>query len=65
MPIKRTTKDGKPAYKFGTTGTAYPYNPNDEASRKRAYDKAAKQGRAIEASKNKKKPWHFKGMLVY
>jgi len=56
MPIQRTTKDGKPAYKYGKEGKAYPYNPNnDEASRKKAYNKAKKQGQVIEISKHKGK----------
>jgi len=46
MPIKRTTKDGKAAYKYGSSGKAY--------TGAGAKAKAAKQGRAIEASKRKK-----------
>lgn len=51
MPLKQTTKDGKPAYKWGDSGKAYTYNPKDEKSRKRAKDKAISQGRIMEANK--------------
>ena len=34
MPIRQTTKDGKPAYQYGTTGKKYTFNPNDEQSKK-------------------------------
>lgn len=47
MPIERTTKNGRPAFRFGKTGKAYPYTAGDKASRERAKAKAAKQGRAI------------------
>lgn len=40
MPIRQTTKDGKPAYQYGITGKKYTFNPNDEQSRKRAKEKA-------------------------
>lgn len=53
MPLKRCTKDGKPGYKWGDSGKCYPYTPGDEESRKRAKEKAKKQGRAIEREKNK------------
>lgn len=53
MPVQRTTKDGKPAFKYGKEGKAYTYNPNDEDSRERAKAKAIKQGQAIEISKRK------------
>ena len=39
MPIRQTTKDGKPAYQYGITGKKYTFNPNDEQSRKRAKQK--------------------------
>lgn len=55
MPIQRTTKDGKPAYKYGKEGKPYTYEPNNEESRKRAYNKAKKQGQVIEISKHKGK----------
>lgn len=53
MPIKTTTLNGKPAYKWGDEGHAYEYEAGNEASRKYAYEKALRQGRAIELSKRK------------
>jgi len=48
MPIQQCRKNGRPGYKYGDTGTCYPYTPNDDASRKRAFEKARRQGLAIE-----------------
>ena len=50
MPVKRTTKDGKPAYRWGDSGKAYTYTPGDKSSRERAKRKAEKQGQAAYAS---------------
>ena len=47
MPVRRTTKNGKPAYQYGKTGAKYAYKPGDEASRKRAKKRAIMQGLAI------------------
>ena len=54
MPIRQTTKDGKPAYQYGITGKKYTFNPNDEQSRKRAKEKAKQQGQKIEIEQHKK-----------
>lgn len=51
MPVKRTTKGGRPAFKWGTTGKAYTYTPGNKKSRQAARARAERQGRAIEASK--------------
>lgn len=53
MPVQKCQSKGKSGYRWGTKGTCYTYTKNNEASRKAAKDSAAKQGRAIEASKNK------------
>lgn len=53
MPVKACTLNGKPGYKFGDAGTCYTYTKGSEFSRKKAKAKAARQGRAIEANKNK------------
>lgn len=53
MPVQQTTTNGKPAYKWGDEGHAYDYEAGNEASRKAAYEKALRQGRAIELSKRK------------
>ncbi len=50
MPVKRTTKNGKPAYKWGDSGKAYTYTAGDKSSRTRAKNKALKQGRAIKSN---------------
>lgn len=50
MPVRRTTKQGRPAYQWGNAGKKYAYTPGDKASRERAKTKARKQGRAVNAS---------------
>jgi len=50
MPIHTTTKNGKPAYQYGTSGTKYPYTAGDAASRARARKKAERQAVAIRMS---------------
>ena len=50
MPIKRSTKDNKPCYKYGDAGKCYTFSAGDKESRERAKELAARQGRAIEAS---------------
>lgn len=50
MPINRCSKDGKPGFRFGTTGTCYTYTTGNDASRARAKKKAQTQERAIRAS---------------
>ena len=51
MPRQPCRQDGKPGYKWGERGTCYTYTPGSERSRKRAQEKADRQGRAIEANK--------------
>ena len=48
MPVKRTTKNGEPAYQYGS-GKKYTYTSGNEAGRKRAEKKATDQGRAMHA----------------
>ena len=55
MPVKKTTVSGRPAYKWGDSGKAYPYTPGDKASAKRAKQKAIDQGLAV-AYRTKTKP---------
>lgn len=50
MPIKRCQKDGKPGFKFGTSGKCFTYTAGNAASRERAKKKAQAQERAIRAS---------------
>ena len=52
MPVKRSTKDNKPCYKYGDEGKCYTFSAGDKESRERAKELAARQGRAIEASKS-------------
>lgn len=47
MPIKDCSIEGNPGYKWGDTGKCYPYNPNDDLSKKEARQRAAAQGIAI------------------
>jgi len=49
MPVHRTTKNGKPAYQWGSHGAKYTYTAGNKASMKRAKAKAARQGRAARA----------------
>lgn len=48
MPLMRTTVNGKPAYKYGATGKAYPYTAGNAASRDAARKKAIQQALAIQ-----------------
>jgi len=57
MPLHRTTKTGKPAFQYGTTGAKYTYTPGNTASRKAAKKKAVKQALAIERRTGK--PTHL------
>ena len=51
MPVHRTTKDGKPAYQWGDSGKKYTYEPGNVSSREQAKQKAARQGRAVQANR--------------
>lgn len=55
MPVRRTTKDGKPAYQWGESGKKYTYKSGDPNSRRRAKELAEMQGKAIEMSKRRAK----------
>jgi len=57
MPLHRTTKNGKPAYQYGTTGAKYAYTPGNAASREAAKKKAIKQALAI--ARRTGKPAHL------
>jgi len=57
MPLRRVTKNGKPAYQYGTTGAKYAYTPGNAASRKAAKKKAIKQALAI--ARRTGKPAHL------
>ena len=50
MPVKRTTKHGRPAYQWGDNGKRYSYEPGNKQARERAKRRARKQGRAARAS---------------
>lgn len=54
MPVKACSKNGKPGYKYGDSGTCYTYTAGSEFSRKKAKAKAARQGRAIKANQASK-----------
>lgn len=49
MPVRRTTVGGVPAYRWGGRGTAYTFDPDDPASRRRALRQAQAQGEAARA----------------
>lgn len=50
MPVKNCRENGKPGFKWGNSGKCYTYTPGNEQSRKRARDKAVRQGRAIQVN---------------
>ena len=52
MPIQNITTPDGPAYRWGNKGKECNYTEGDKTSEKEAHDKAATQGRAIEASKH-------------
>jgi hypothetical protein len=47
MPVHRTTKNGKPAYQWGTHGAKYAYTPGNRASMETARKRAVAQGLAV------------------
>lgn len=49
MPVMACRKNEKPGYKWGEEGVCYTYTPGNEASRKKAKQKAHIQGAAIKA----------------
>jgi len=53
MPVRRCHQGGKPGYQYGETGKCYTYAPGDEAGRKRAKEKAHKQGAAVKGSQER------------
>jgi hypothetical protein len=55
MPWIYTTKNGKPAIKWGKAGKAQTYTQGDKASLERAKKRAEPQRRAIEAGKRRKR----------
>jgi len=57
MPLHRTTKNGKPAFQYGTAGAKYTYMPGNQANREAAKQKAIKQALAI--ARRTGKPAHL------
>lgn len=53
MPVRRTTKDGQPAYRWGNSGKAYKYQPGNPQSRGAAKGRAKRQGQAVNARRNR------------
>lgn len=47
MPVKRVTSGGKPAFRWGEHGKAYPYTPGNKASMDAAKKRAIAQGLAV------------------
>jgi hypothetical protein len=52
MPVQNGRDSEGPYYRWGEKGHKYHYKPRDVKSRKRAREKAALQGRAIEWRKH-------------
>jgi len=57
MPIRRTTKNGKPALQYGTHGAKYIYTSGNTASREAAKQRVIKQALAI--ARRTGKPAHL------
>jgi hypothetical protein len=57
VPLQQgyTTRDGERRgyYRWGETGTLYLYTPGEDAERERARQRALRQGRAIQAQRNR------------
>ena len=53
MPLMGCKKGGKSGYKFGEDGFCYTYEAGNEKSRRNAFAKAMKQGRAIKTNQTK------------
>jgi len=52
MPVQKCQEKGKPGWRWGKEGKCYTYKPGDKAGSKRAKEKAARQGRAIQVNKS-------------
>ena len=48
MPVQKCKKNGKPGYRWGDEGFCYTYSAGDEASRKKAKQRAYLQGSTYE-----------------
>lgn len=55
MPVQACQLNGKPGYKWGSTGKCYTYTGGNKASQQAARAKATKQGQAAQASGNAKR----------
>ena len=53
MPLEKCTSNGRPGYKWGTSGKCYTYDANNQAARERAKQLAVRQGQAIEARRQR------------
>ncbi len=54
MQIVNCTKSGKPGFKWGSKNkSCFTYKAGNEASKKRARNKATQQGKAIESNKSR------------
>jgi len=52
MPIERCQREGKPGYRWGSSGHCYTYTVGNQGSQEMAERKAKKQGRAIKWRQN-------------
>lgn len=52
MPVQVCELNGQPGFRWGQQGRCYTYEEGDEDGRRAARRKAARQGRAIEASRH-------------
>ena len=51
MPVERCQRDGERGWRWGTSGKCY--LPSEEGSDRAAYQKAVKQGQAIEIRRHR------------
>lgn len=52
MPVQKCQENGNPGWRWGKSGKCYTYTKGDKEGSKRAHEKAARQGRAIQVNKS-------------
>lgn len=50
MPVIKCSENGRPGWKWGSSGKCYTYTPGNAESSKQAHAKVVKQGQAARAA---------------